>query len=304
MKRLLKLDFLKAGDLITIIFINILSLIATYYYDTVSLWWLLVLINLVASFTIIIFINFSENKQGLIKTIRDWYWYPIILVVFKEVYFIIQALELTDKDRVLIYIDRLIFGTDPTHWFMKFSHPVLTEYLQICYSTFYFIILAAPLYAYIKKNYDEYFYSFYIILLGFYISYIGYILVPAIGPRFTLHDFYTLDTELPGLFLYKPLRLLINLGESIPPNTSIAALVAQRDCFPSGHTEMTLLAIYLSFKYKQKIKWILLIVGISLIIATVYLRYHYVIDVFAGAFAALLVIVIAQPISKLISRKS
>lgn len=303
MKRLLKLDFLKAGDLITIIFINILSLIATYYYDTVSLWWLLVLINLVASFTIIIFINFSENKQGLIKTIRDWYWYPIILVVFKEVYFIIQALELTDKDRVLIYIDRLIFGTDPTHWFMKFSHPVLTEYLQICYSTFYFIILAAPLYAYIKKNYDEYFYSFYIILLGFYISYIGYILVPAIGPRFTLHDFYTLDTELPGLFLYKPLRLLINLGESIPPNTSIAALVAQRDCFPSGHTEMTLLAIYLSFKYKQKIKWILLIVGISLIIATVYLRYHYVIDVFAGAFAALLVIVIAQPISKLISRK-
>lgn len=303
MKRLLKLDFLKAGDLITIIFINILSLIATYYYDTVSLWWLLVLINLVASFTIIIFINFSENKQGLIKTIRDWYWYPIILVVFKEVYFIIQALELTDKDRVLIYIDRLIFGTDPTHWFMKFSHPVLTEYLQICYSTFYFIILAAPLYAYIKKNYDEYFYSFYIILLGFYISYIGYILVPAIGPRFTLHDFYTLDTELPGLFLYKPLRLVINLGESIPPNTSIAALVAQRDCFPSGHTEMTLLAIYLSFKYKQKIKWILLIVGISLIIATVYLRYHYVIDVFAGAFAALLVIVIAQPISKLISRK-
>jgi membrane-associated phospholipid phosphatase len=303
MKKLLKLDFLKAGDLITIIFLNILSLIATYYYDTVSLWWLLVLINLVASFTIIIFINFSENKQGLIKTIRDWYWYPIILVVFKEVYFIIQALELTDKDRVLIYIDRLIFGTDPTHWFMKFSHPVLTEYLQICYSTFYFIILAAPLYAYIKKNYDEYFYSFYIILLGFYISYIGYILVPAIGPRFTLHDFYTLDTELPGLFLYKPLRLLINLGESIPPNTSIAALVAQRDCFPSGHTEMTLLAIYLSFKYKQKIKWILLIVGISLIIATVYLRYHYVIDVFAGAFAALLVIVIAQPISKLISRK-
>ncbi|HEY9188576.1 MAG TPA: phosphatase PAP2 family protein [Ignavibacteria bacterium] len=303
MKKLLKLDFLKAGDLITIIFINILSLIAIYYYDTVSLWWLLVLINLVASFTIIIFINFSENKQGLIKTIRDWYWYPIILVVFKEVYFIIQALELTDKDRVLIYIDRLIFGTDPTHWFMKFSHPVLTEYLQICYSTFYFIILAAPLYAYIKKNYDEYFYSFYIILLGFYISYIGYILVPAIGPRFTLHDFYTLDTELPGLFLYKPLRLLINLGESIPPNTSIAALVAQRDCFPSGHTEMTLLAIYLSFKYKQRIKWILLIVGISLIIATVYLRYHYVIDVFAGAFAALLVIVIAQPISKLISRK-
>jgi len=304
MKKTLKLDCLKAGDSITIIFINILSIIATFYYDSVSLWWLLVLINLIASFTIIIFINYSENKHGLIKIIRDWYWYPIILIVFKEVYFIIQALELTDKDKVLIYIDRLIFGTDPTHWFMKFSHPVLTEYLQISYSMFYFIILASPLYAYLSKNYEEYFYSFYIILLGFYVSYIGYILVPAIGPRFTLHDFYTLDTELPGLLLYKPLRLIINLGESIPPNTTIAALLAQRDCFPSGHTEMTLLAIYLSFKYKQKIKWILLIVGISLIIATVYLRYHYVIDVFAGAFCALLVIVIARPISKIISRKS
>jgi membrane-associated phospholipid phosphatase len=67
---------------------------------------------------------------------------------------------------------------------------------------------------------------------------------------------------------------------------------------------MTLLAIYLTFKFNQKIKWILLVVGGSLIIATVYLRYHYVIDVIAGSFCALFTIVIAHPIAVYLERKT
>jgi membrane-associated phospholipid phosphatase len=83
------------------------------------------------------------------------------------------------------------------------------------------------------------------------------------------------------------------MGESIPPNVLNAAALAQRDCFPSGHTEMTIISIYLSLKFKQSIRWIILIVGISLIIATVYLRYHYVIDIIAGIICAILVIFFA-----------
>lgn len=299
----LKLDKLRPGDSISIIFINLLSIISIYFNEEVKLWWLLLIINIIVSIALIVFVNYSEDKKGLIKLIRDWYWYPLILFVFKEVYFLIQSLELADKDKVLIYIDRIIFGIDPTHWLTNYSNPVITEYLQISYFMFYYIIIAVPLFAYIKKKYDDYSYSYYVILLGFYVSYVGYMLVPAIGPRFTLHDFYTLDIELPGLVLSNYLRTIINLGESIPPNTNIAHILAQRDCFPSGHTEMTLLAIYLSFKYKQSIKWFLLVIGISLIIATVYLRYHYVIDVIAGVFCALFVVVVAHPIAKRISKQ-
>ncbi len=299
----LSIKSLRAGDLVTIIFINFLSIIGIYYHNDVKLWPLLTFANIFLSLLIIFFINFSKDKKGFLKILRDWYWYPFILLVFKEVYILIQSLNLSDQDRVLIFIDKLIFGTNPTEWMFQFANPILTEFLQLCYSMFYFIILAAPLYAYLKKRDDEYYFSFFVILLGFYISYIGYILVPAIGPRFTLHDFYALDSELPGLLLYKPLRIIINLGESIPPDTLIAATVAQRDCFPSGHTEMTLLAIFLAFKFNYKIKWILFLVGAGLIVATVYLRYHYVIDVFAGAFCALFVIIIAKPTAHFLERK-
>lgn len=55
-----------------------------------------------------------------------------------------------------------------------------------------------------------------------------------------------------------------------------------RDTFPSGHTELTLTAIYLAFTLKAKIRWGLFVVGTLLIISTVYMRYHYVVDVMAG----------------------
>jgi membrane-associated phospholipid phosphatase len=295
---------LKAGDLITIIFLNLISLFAIVFNQKIEIWWMLITGNLISTSLIVFLTYYAHNKTGILRIIRDWYWYPFILLIFKEIYVLIQSLGLGDQDKVLIFIDKMIFGTDPTGWFYRFANPVLTEYLQICYSMFYFILLSAPFFSYIKKHYDEYYYAYFVILLGFYISYIGYLLVPAIGPRFTLHDFYAMNSELPGLFFYKPIRMLINLGESIPPDTIIAATLAQRDCFPSGHTEMTLLAIYLTFKFNQKIKWILLVVGGSLIIATVYLRYHYVIDVIAGSFCALFTIVIAHPIAVYLERKT
>ena len=50
---------------------------------------------------------------------------------------------------------------------------------------------------------------------------------------------------------------------------------------------MTLVAIIIAYRYGLKIRHCLCIMGILLIIATVYLRYHYLIDVLAGAALAL-----------------
>jgi len=78
------------------------------------------------------------------------------------------------------------------------------------------------------------------------------------------------------------LREIINSGESIPTGTLNPALVVQRDVFPSGHTMMTAIVMYLSVKFKSKAKWFLVVCGTLLIFSTVYLRYHYVIDVIGG----------------------
>jgi membrane-associated phospholipid phosphatase len=121
------------------------------------------------------------------------------------------------------------------------------------------------------------------LLYGFFLSYIGYLLFPGVGPRFTLHDFYQLNEELPGVFLTNGIRDIINAGESIPKGAANALALAQRDVFPSGHTQMTLIVMYFAATYKLTSRYVLYTFGTLLIVATVYLRYHYVIDVLAGA---------------------
>lgn len=187
-----------------------------------------------------------------------------------------------DYDWILIKIDYMLFGAHPTYVLDKISNPILTEILQIVYSTFYFlpIILAYDFYR--RGDIKGYRYVMGTVVYGFYLSYIGYLLVPAIGPRFTLHDFSRLDEELPGLFLTKALRWIINTGESIPPGVPNPVDYAQRDAFPSGHAQLTLIIMYLSVVLNSRTKYFLIPTGILLIFSTVYLRYHYVIDLIAG----------------------
>jgi membrane-associated phospholipid phosphatase len=107
-------------------------------------------------------------------------------------------------------------------------------------------------------------------------------MLPGIGPRFTLHDFHTINEQLPGLLLTNFLRDLTNAGESIPSGTINPAKYVQRDIFPSGHTMITLIIIYLSVRLKSRSRFFFVPVGTLLIFSTVYLWYHYVIDLIGG----------------------
>jgi membrane-associated phospholipid phosphatase len=92
-----------------------------------------------------------------------------------------------------------------------------------------------------------------------------------------------MDEELPGLLLTPILRSLVNEGGGIEPGELHPERVVNRDCFPSGHTMMTLLTIILAWQCRSAFRIPITIVGLSLIVATVYLRYHYVVDLIAGA---------------------
>ena len=126
-------------------------------------------------------------------------------------------------------------------------------------------------------------FSLFSVVYGFFLSYLGYFLLPGIGPRLTLHDFNSVNQALPGLYLTNFLREVVNAGESIPAGTINPADLVQRDVFPSGHTMITLIVIYLSIKLKSRSRYFFIPVGSLLIFSTVYLWYHYVIDLIAGA---------------------
>ena len=65
--------------------------------------------------------------------------------------------------------------------------------------------------------------------------------------------------------------------------------VVNRDCMPSGHTMMSVLGILLAWRYRSRWRWFITIGGISVVISTIYLRYHYMVDLMAGLTLAFVV---------------
>ena len=235
---------------------------------------------------IISFLAFAstEPEFRLLRFLHDWYPVAAIFLVFKEVYVVIQTIGRVDIDTALINLDRAIFGADPTVWISRFSLPVLTEILQIAYVSYYLLMITLAAELYLRKEYEKFTYGIFAFTYGFMLSYLGYILFPAVGPRFTLHAFNSIETELPGLYITDILRQFINAGESIPNGVANPIAVSQRDAFPSGHTQMIVMVMYFASKYRLKSRFVLYAMGTLLIISTVYLRYHYVVDLIAGVF--------------------
>ena len=282
---------LHSTDRLAIAFWFLLSLISLVFHSRISGWWLIIIANFTAILVICALAYFEQSLGSkILLWVHDWAAFPLVIFTYKQVYFMIRPIHLgRDYDKLLIAVDRWLFRVNSTDLLAGLSNPCLTEVLQIAYSLFYLFFIAIGLELYRKTDLSQFRHFRFAAVYGFFVSYIGYLFLPAVGPRFTLQDFSRTDIELPGLFLTPALRWFVNICESIPSGVSsgIALASAQRDVFPSGHTLLTLVAVVLAFNYKLKIRYYIFCVGMLLIFATVYLRYHYLIDVVAGAFLVL-----------------
>ncbi len=285
------ISHLSPVDFITTVFLLLLTLLNVVFSSRVPVWKELVLINLVVIAAIVCIARWAETRNSrLLIGIHRWYCYLLVLFVFKEIYQMIHRINPTDYDQLFITIDHWMFGVNPTQWLYKFANPVVTEILQSAYFSYYLIFILVGVEIYRRYPIEKFDHAAFVIVLGFYLSYLGYFLLPAVGPRFTLHDFANLDRELPGLFFTPLFRAIINAGESIRAGQIHPIDVVQRDAFPSGHTQLTLVCVYLAFLFRLRSKWVVTVLATLLIIATVYLRYHYVIDLIGGVAFFLLTV--------------
>jgi membrane-associated phospholipid phosphatase len=298
---------LHAADVVTISFGGFLSLLGIVFASRVPHWRELCLLNclLVAAIWVAARTE-AATRSRIVRIIHDWYIVPAIILYYKELYYLIGPVRgCRDYDQLLIAIDRHLFGADPTRWLAPLAAPPLTELLQISYTSFYLLFILVGWELYRRHSSDKYDFFAFLCAYGFFLSYAGYFLIPAAGPRFTLHDHSLLNSELPGLFLTSYLRWFVNWGGSVPmgvPN-DVAMAKAQRDIFPSGHTMMTLVLIHYSFRARLRVRWFILVAGILVITAAVYQRYHYVIDIIAGALFAILCLLTSRAVYVFIRRR-
>jgi membrane-associated phospholipid phosphatase len=211
-------------------------------------------------------------------------WYPLLYVAccYKEMALLIPAVWRSNADQWLADLDYRFWRVHPTVWLESIHSPQLTEFLQVVYTLFIPAVLFVAALLWRRRQYADFQYYAFLIALGFLVSYIGYVLVPARGPRFLLQPLQ--HGPLSGLWLFPYLQSTLDRLES-----------AHYDCFPSGHTEMSILAWWGSRMISKPLFRLYFLYTLGIIFATVYLRYHYSVDVLAGAAVAA-VLILSAPV--------
>jgi membrane-associated phospholipid phosphatase len=209
---------------------------------------------------------------------RNWYPLPYVGYFYKEMALLIPAVRQDDisrklSDRWLAQLDFSIWGVNPCVWLERVQWPALVEWEQLLYTLFLPAVILVALLLWRKGRFVEFQYYAFLIGLGYLVSYVGYIVVPARGPRYWLNGLQHMPLQ--GLWLFRSMQDGLNKLESY-----------HYDCFPSGHTELTLLACWSSRVVSKR--WFKIYSAYTpfLIFATVYLRYHYTVDLAAGAMGA------------------
>jgi hypothetical protein len=170
-------------------------------------------------------------------------------------------------DTMLWNWDTVVFGGSLSLLLEPFANPMLTEVMSIVYSAFIpCLLLTLVQYAAGDLRTARSFYSGLFTLYG--IGYLGYTLVPAIGPYVAMADRFTVP--LNGYWITNLLTALYPLGTN------------RCDAFPSLHVAAS--AYILLFDRRHRPRWYRAYLApcVLLWLSTIYLRYHYGVDVLAG----------------------
>jgi len=200
---------------------------------------------------------------------------------------IITTLHPVTYEVELLAFDRGLFGIDPLLYMERWLHPLAVDFFSIAYFSYFtltFIALPPLLAARDIATTDRILMS---VMFSIFMCYLGYMIVPARSPYVV--------AELPGLsasFDYSvPVTGWI-IGDTI--RSAIDSWDTVRlNAFPSGHAAVAI-AFFLAVRRKKVLFPIMLVNGLVLVFSTIYLRYHYVIDVIAGAIIAVTAVLFAE----------
>lgn len=277
------LSVIRQVDIITFGFLIFLLTITVIFIKQIPNAYLILLVYivLIVALSLLIYLKAKHNSKILKITYDIVFPIATVFLIFNSLGGLIRYINPRTYDHLLIRLDYLLFRGYPTITLESFTSPIITEVLQLAYSSYYFLPVILGVVLKIKGKEEAFDKSIFLVILCFYLSFIGYILVPAIGPRYTMNHLQSI--ELHGIFLRDIIDSTLNTLEGI-----------KRDAFPSGHTAVTLVVLYLAYRFQKSLFYVFLPVIIALLISTVYLRYHYVIDVIGGILLSAFTIYVGE----------
>jgi membrane-associated phospholipid phosphatase len=220
------------------------------------------------------------HSRGL-RFLRDWLPVAEVIATFLLLQPIIEAVAPWRLDEALAVFDERHLPWLVSAWRGAFGRPDwLTDAIYLAYFSYYLLPISIAAVAW-RRGPAAFEQTVLTLLLGFYLTFLGYLLLPAAGPRLPVAG----EAELGGGVISDAVRAFLRTAEA----TTL-------DAFPSGHTTVSVIAGVIGSRLLRfgaaTAVWTW---AAAIVFATVYIHVHYATDVLAGLGLALLVLLICPP---------
>jgi hypothetical protein len=212
---------------------------------------------------------------------RDWGTLALALLGYQEMGWFAPPVHHYTLEKSWVAWDRIVLGQFGLKSLIEIGGPVLPLLLEISYLLVYALapFCVAMIYVYRRRGSTPFFLLFYI--LGLYLSYMQFPFWPSEPPRTVFPG----DQE-PVRSVVRQWNLAIVGGAGI--HTSV---------FPSAHVSGAFASAFAMWRIFADVRWLRRgVLGYACVVsvATVYGRYHYAVDAFAGLAVAVAAVWIAR----------
>jgi membrane-associated phospholipid phosphatase len=226
----------------------------------------------------------NASRNPVVKLIRYFLPFALLSYWYPETYYFNNFI-FDNLDHHFVKTDQLWFGCQPS---LEFSKRIpwawFSELMYFGYFSYYFIFFGTALWCYFSrpKLMNK---AIFMFVGSFYIHYIVFFIFPVMGPQFYFTS--PLNKVPDGYFFSEIMRFLQATGER------------PTGAFPSSHISITLTVVIFVAQHCRVLLRYILPLFVILVLATVYIKAHYLVDV-VGGFAA---VAITYPLVSWMYRK-
>lgn len=210
----------------------------------------------------------AHSRSQVVRFARNWYPLPLYIGFFEELRGLVHIIFPGWFDHWLIAFDFNLAGVHPSVWLERFASPALNDFMQFSYMTYFLYLVILPAILYAQREHLAFWTVMVSTAIAHYSVYVISILFPIESPHYALASLELKPLEGGGL------TSLIGIIERFGRVHGAA--------FPSAHVAGSTVALLAARRYRPWLFWVCLPFFVSMCVATVYGRYHYIADVLAG----------------------
>jgi membrane-associated phospholipid phosphatase len=200
------------------------------------------------------------------------YWYPhlFFLICFEELAHLLTLVTPPShwQDAYLIAFDHWLTGVHPSIWLEQFATPARNEFMQLVYLSYFTYLLIVGGILYVRHEWRAYWSVMTYSMAGYMIGYFIAMFFPVESPWFAMAGSW--KAPLAG----GPITATVNFLEYLGRVRGAA--------FPSQHVAGAVAALWGAWRFRRWLFWTMLPAFLFMCVSTIWGRYHYIADVFAG----------------------